>query len=101
MFLQVWNGPGEAKLLFILHGKFLLLPGNTVHAGWMCTSPAHLNHRLHFYILVSKKPNELHRKENFCFENMNTYVDDDLIVEEELSLTYLNALLNLKNTLGI
>jgi hypothetical protein len=101
MFLQVWNGPGEAKLLFIPHGKFLLLPGNTVHAGWMCTSPAHLNRRLHFYILVSKEPNELHRKENFYFENMNTYVDDDSIVKEELSLTYFNALLNLKNTLGI
>jgi hypothetical protein len=23
MFLQVWNGPGEAKLLFIPHGKFI------------------------------------------------------------------------------
>jgi hypothetical protein len=54
MFLQVWNGPGIAKLVFIPYGKFLLLPGNTIHAGWMCTSLLHYNHRLHFYILVSK-----------------------------------------------
>jgi hypothetical protein len=101
MFLQVWNGPGEAKLLFIPHGKFHLLSGNTVHAAWMCTSPAQLNGRLHFYILVSKEPNQLHCKENFYFKNMNTYMDDDSTAKEELSLTYFNALLNLKNTIGI
>jgi hypothetical protein len=44
MFLQVWDGPGEAKLLFIPYGKFLLLPGNTIHAGWMCTNLFHHNH---------------------------------------------------------
>jgi hypothetical protein len=59
MFLQLWNKPGEAKLVFVPHGQFLLLPGNTIHASWMCTSLAHYNYRLHFYILVSKQPNSL------------------------------------------
>jgi hypothetical protein len=57
VFLQVWNGPGVAKLVFIPYGNFLLLPANTIqHAGWMCTSLLHYSHRHHFYILVSKKP---------------------------------------------
>jgi hypothetical protein len=101
MFLQVWNGPGEAKLLFIPRGKFLLLPGKTVHAGWMCTSPRNFNRRLHFYILVSKVPEKLYRKENYYFKNMNTYVNNDSVDKEELSLTYFNALSNLKNKIGI
>jgi hypothetical protein len=63
MFLQVWNGPGVAKLVFIPYGNFLLLPANTINAGWMCTSLSHYNHRLHFYILVSKKANVLARNE--------------------------------------
>jgi hypothetical protein len=36
MFLQVWNGPGTAKLVFIPFGNFLLLPGDADHTGWMC-----------------------------------------------------------------
>jgi hypothetical protein len=67
MFLQVWNGPGEAQLIFIPYGNFLLLPGNTIHAGWMCTSVHHRNHRLHFYIIVSKEPHKLTRKEDIFF----------------------------------
>jgi hypothetical protein len=67
MFLQVWNGPGIAKLVFIPYGNFLLLPANTIHAGWMCTSLSQYNHRLHFYILVSKKPKVLARNEKLFF----------------------------------
>jgi hypothetical protein len=77
MFLQVWNGPGESKLVFVPHGNFLLLPGKTIHAGWMCTSPLHHNYRLHFYIIVSKQPHKLNRKEDLFFENMNTYEDEE------------------------
>jgi hypothetical protein len=92
MFLQVWDGPGEAKLLFIPYGKFLLLPGNTIHAGWMCTSTLHQNHRLHFYIIVSKNPNEMSRKEDQFFENMNTYLDEESSERKELFITHYNCL---------
>jgi hypothetical protein len=44
MFLQLWDSPGEAKLVFVPYGNFLLLPGNSVHAGWMCTSLLHQNY---------------------------------------------------------
>jgi hypothetical protein len=98
MFLQVWNGPGTAKLVFIPFGNFLLLPGDSVHAGWMCTSIRHLNYRLHFYIVVSNKPDTLERHESYVFENMNTYIDEESTgKKEELYRHYLNALSNSKN----
>jgi hypothetical protein len=59
MFLQVWNGAGSAKLVYIPYGYFLLLPGDTVHAGWMCTSLQKYNYRIHFYILESSAKEEL------------------------------------------
>jgi hypothetical protein len=92
MFLQVWDGPGEANLLFIPYGKFLLLPGNTIHAGWMCTSLLHQNHRLHFYIIVSENPNEMSRKEDQFFENMNTYLDEESSERKELFISHYNCL---------
>jgi hypothetical protein len=70
VFLQVWNGPGVAKLVqFIPYGNFLLLPANTIHAGWMCTSLSHYNLWLHFYILVSKKPNVLARNKKLFLKS--------------------------------
>jgi hypothetical protein len=92
MFLQVWNGPGEAKLIFIPYGNFLLLPGNTIHAGWMCTSVYHRNHRLHFYIIVSKEPHKLTQKEDLFFENMNKYVDEESSDGKELFESHMNCL---------
>jgi hypothetical protein len=92
MFLQVWPGPGEAKLLFIPRGNFLLLPGNAVHAGWMCTSIQNYNYRLHFYIIVSREVGILSRKEKYVFENMNTYVDEEAPDKGELHNTHHSAL---------
>jgi hypothetical protein len=94
MFLQVWNGPGEAQLIFIPYGNFLLLPGNTIHAGWMCTSVHHRNHRLHFYIIVSKEPHKLTRKEDIFFENMNKYIDEESSDGKELFKSHINCLAN-------
>jgi hypothetical protein len=101
MFLQIWNGPGEAKLVFIPYGKFLFLPGNTVHAGWMCTSTSTFNRRLHFYILVSKDPKSCNRKETYFFENMNTYHDEESDSKPELYSSHFNALMNQKITIGL
>jgi hypothetical protein len=101
MFLQVWNGPGPAKLVFIPYGTFLLLPGDTIHAGWMCTSLSQFNYRLHFYILVSKTPHEFTRKENLFFENMNTYLDEESVQPHELYLTHHNCLSNCKYIYGL
>jgi hypothetical protein len=92
MFLQVWNAPGEAKLIFVPFGQFLLLPGNTIHAGWMCTSLSHYNYRLHFYILVSKEPNYIQRHENIFFENMNSYLDEESPNQDELFKNHWNCL---------
>jgi hypothetical protein len=92
MFLQVWNGPGKSKLVFVPYGHFLLLPGNTIHAGMMCTSLSHYNYRLHFYILVSKMPNRILRNEKLFFENMNTYVDEESSKKDELYLTHHHCL---------
>jgi hypothetical protein len=100
MFLQVWNGPGVAKLVFIPYGNFLLLPANTIHAGWMCTSLLHYNHRLHFYILVSKKANVLARNEKLFFENMNTYFDEESTEKEVLSNSHHNCLSEFKYKIG-
>jgi hypothetical protein len=103
MFIQVWDGPGEAKLIFIPHGTFLLLPGQTIHGGWMCTSPENLNYRLHFYILVSKEPcTQLSRTENFFFENMNNYFDEETQdTNKELHLSHHTALSGCKNIIYI
>lgn len=101
MFLQVWNGPGEAKLVFIPYGNFLLLPGNTIHAGWMCTSISNYNYRIHFYIIVSKEPNKLTRKEDLFFENMNTYLNEESCDKEELYKTHRNCLSNCKYLYGL
>jgi hypothetical protein len=92
MFLQVWNAPGEAKLIFVPFGQFLLLPGNTIHAGWMCTSLSHYNYRLHFYILLSKEPNYIQRHENIFFENMNSYLDEESSNQDELFKNHWNCL---------
>jgi hypothetical protein len=100
MFLQVWNGPGESKLVFVPYGTFLLLPGNTIHAGWMCTSPLHHNYRLHFYIIVSKEPHKLNRKEDLVFENMNTYEDEESPEKKELFKSHLNCLSKQINKYG-
>jgi hypothetical protein len=97
MFLQVWKGPGTAKLVFIPFGHFLLLPGDAVHAGWMCTSIRHLNYRLHFYIVVSNKPDIMERHESYVFENMNTYIDEESSRKEQFYHHYQNALSNSKN----
>jgi hypothetical protein len=43
----------------------------------MCTSLLHHNYRLHFYIIVSKQPHKLNRKDDQFFENMNTYEDEE------------------------
>jgi hypothetical protein len=43
----------------------------------MCTSTQHLNYWLHFYILVSKEPDKMSRTENYFFENMNKYIDEE------------------------
>jgi hypothetical protein len=84
-FLQVWNGAGTAKLVYIPYGYLLLLPGDTVHAGWMCTSLHKYNYRLHFYIVVSKEINYLlSRKESYIFENMNTYNDEESTAKKKL-----------------
>jgi hypothetical protein len=96
-FLQVWNGAGSAKLVYIPYGYFLLLPGDTIHAGWMCTSLHKYNYRLHFYILVSKEINHLSRKESYIFENMNMYIDEESKSKKELSLSYHNALPDFKH----
>jgi hypothetical protein len=103
MFIQVWDGPGEAKLLFIPYGSFLLLPGQTIHGGWMCTSPEHLNYRLHFYVLVSKEPaTQLSRTENFYFENMNNYFDEESHnTNNELHHSYYTALSGCQNFLHL
>lgn len=102
MFLQVWTCPGDSKLLFIPFGNFLVLPANTVHAGWMCTSPTHYNLRLHFYILVSKDwCTRLSRKEIIFFENMNTYIDEESSNVEELYQTHPNCLMESKYKFGI
>jgi hypothetical protein len=97
MFIQVWNGPGTAKLVFIPYGYFLFLPGDTVHAGWMyagwiCTSLHQYNYRLHFYILVSKEINYLSCKESYIFENMNMYIDEESTDQRKLSLSHYNAI---------
>jgi hypothetical protein len=97
MFIQVWNGPGTAKLVYIPYGYFLLLPGDTVHAGWICTSPHQYNYRLHFYILVSKEINYLSRKESYIFENMNMYIDKESTAQRKLSLSHYNALPDFKH----
>lgn len=102
MFLQVWPGPCEAKLLFIPRGNFLLLPGNAVHAGWMCTSINNYNYRMHFYVLVSSKVDALSRKEQYVFENMNTYIDEETEEQCELYHTHHNALSSgFKKVLGV
>jgi hypothetical protein len=97
MFLQVWNGPGPAKLVYIPYGYFLLLPGDTVHAGWMCTSPEKYNYCIHFYILVSQEIGHLSRKESYIFENMNQYIDEESTTKEELCLSHYNALPDFKH----
>jgi hypothetical protein len=101
MFLQVWNGAGPAKLVFIPYGYFLLLPGNTIHAGWMCTSLQKQNYRIHFYILVSKEIGILSRKESYIFENMNQYTDEESTTNknELLHTTHHNALPNFKGNI--
>jgi hypothetical protein len=97
MFLQVWNGAGPAKLVYIPYGYFLLLPGDTVHAGWMCTSLQKYNYCIHFYILISKEIGHLSRKESYIFENMNQYHDEESMPKEELCLSHFNALPNFKH----
>jgi hypothetical protein len=98
MFLQVWNGAGPAKLVYIPYGYFLILPGDTVHAGWMCTSVKTYNYRIHFYILVSKEIGHFSRKESYTFENVNQYIDEEssAIKMEPLCMTHFNALPNFK-----
>jgi hypothetical protein len=97
MFIQVWNGPGTSKLVYIPYGYFLLLPGDTVHAGWICTSLHQYNYRLHFYILVSKEINHLSRKESYTFENMNMYIDEESTARKQLCLSHYNALPDIKH----
>jgi hypothetical protein len=101
MFLQVWNGPGAAKLVYIPYGYFLLLPGDTIHAGWMCTSLKKYNYRIHFYILVSNEINRLSRKESYVFENMNQYIDEESSAKVELCLSHYNALPDFKHFIEI
>jgi hypothetical protein len=100
-FLQVWIAPGLAKLVFIPYGSFLVLPGNTIHAGWMCTSLVHHNFRLHFYILAHNDSDGRSRHESYVFENMNTYCDEELPSSPPLYSTYLNALSDCSNFLGL
>jgi hypothetical protein len=101
MFLQVWNGAGLAKLVYIPYGYFLLLPGDTVHAGWMCTSLQKYNYRIHFYILVSKEIHHFSRKESYVFENMNQYIDEESSAKEELCVSHYNALPAFKHFIEI
>jgi hypothetical protein len=100
-FLQVWNSPGLAKLVFIPYGSFLLLPGNTIHAGWMCTSLSEFNLRFHFYILVSKDPDTCSRNETYFFENMNSYIDEESQRQEPLYTTHHTALSECPNFIGL
>jgi hypothetical protein len=92
MFLQVWNGAGPAanKLVYIPYGYFLLLPGDTVHAGWMCTSLQKFNYHIH--ILVSKEIGHLSRNESYIFENMNQYIDEEWTAKEKLCMSHYIAL---------
>jgi hypothetical protein len=45
-----------------------------------------------FYIIVSKDPHVLSRKEDQFFENMNTYLDEESSEKKEIFLSHYNCL---------
>jgi len=53
MFLHVWNwNDRRGRLLFVPYGTILLLPGDTLHGGGLCSSSVSRNLRMHFSIFL-------------------------------------------------
>jgi hypothetical protein len=61
LFLQIWAGKGEGRLVFIPFGKCLFLRGNMVHSGGFCRgNDFRQNGSGHFYLFLNT------RRTNHC-----------------------------------
>ena len=55
MFLQIWPQEDECGVVvFIPHGKLLLMPGSVLHGGGFLTCSIRHNLRMHFYIYLGR-----------------------------------------------
>ena len=55
MFLQIWPWEDErGVVVFVPHGKLLLMPGSVLHGGGFLTCSIRHNLRMHFYIYLGK-----------------------------------------------